>query len=402
MLKKILKSIGVQIAVLPIIEVFAAMLGFCVIIFFIMFQVPFNFFFHYIEHSTQTRGAGIDFLAAMLLIYGNIFELNFSISMLPFRFTLSRMWLFFSGSGLYQYTQHMLLFTYLYFQFIEFIMTILFKQNFRMWADKELIVDAEGFDLTKRQLFIRAFTKWNYIFFAPFFMYKNKKFNIWIDDETQELIWDIKAETRVLTIEEYNYAMSEKQRIENEKLDATIAKKKDDLEKMFEPFVAAVPTPEEGEIENSLAQAKDEYFEVRRTVNVATNELTEKDFEEIQLIRKQLEDEQKKTILSNEQLANQYQNYIKNTSPPKEEEINNIEYETNNNLNSDNLSKQYGNWLNNQQPKTNEIDQEQLNTKQQSYLKEIAKTNNLVLKDQYQQQYKNFIDKNDNSENNNQ
>lgn len=212
-----------------------------------------------------------------------------------------------------------LLFIYSYYFFIDYYTTLKYQKNPIMWVGDEILVDLDGFDLTKQQLILRAYTKLNIIILSPYIMYTNKTRDIFQDAQTGRFVWDITAETRVLTMEEYRYAPTEKQRLLNENLDKVIEKKDRELEEIFSPFVQAQSVTDNEEIEKEILKATQDYYAERKNVNVITDEdlkiiqqgLSDNDKNDLKIAKQQIiESEKNNALVLQEQLQKQYKTQL--------------------------------------------------------------------------------------------
>lgn len=221
--KNIILYFLTHLMLLPIIELFCCAFDFLVLTIYIMFTAPL------LNYSSLS-------ISYIITVSGNFYNV-WGASNSPVPFLLFR--LFYFAVQMILYNESFFFFFYFFFylfcysMFIEYYSIILFKRTPTMFLTREIIVDIDGYDLSKRQIFNRTLIKYVFIFSTPIVypILKHKKVIVNLFDYfgSDEFIWNTKTETNVIPLSEYKYM------IKQEKLNnlVTIQKGYDKQNKSF-------------------------------------------------------------------------------------------------------------------------------------------------------------------------
>lgn len=96
-----------------------------------------------------------------------------------------------------------LLYLFLYLFFIDYYSILWFNKTLPMLFTKEMIVDNDGYKITKRQIIVRNIIKICHIFFILVQVIRKSTLNVIFDDEYDCYIWSKMSQTRIITVQEY-------------------------------------------------------------------------------------------------------------------------------------------------------------------------------------------------------
>lgn len=186
---------------LPIIEIPATVLGILICVVFIHFSAittSSNFFYDLI--FCLYNFIGLDFDSFSTFIF--------------FHFYPTRLFLVASGIVEMGFTGSTniiasFIYWYVYLFIIDYYSLVWFKRTPSMMLTGEFLVDDEGYQISKRQYFVRTFIKLNYLYGGIFFAIKKCEINYYYDYLNDDYVWNVISQSKTIKNSEYKRMIRE-------------------------------------------------------------------------------------------------------------------------------------------------------------------------------------------------